>query len=156
MNPSTILVDVIGGHSGSTIIPLLSSTKPISTSDLSKDEKGALIHRIQYGGDEVVKAKDGGGSATLSMAFAGNQFVQNFLKALDGVPGIIENTFIKMPEGASIYPTSYFAGLIELGPKGISKILPLPNINSDEKAMLDAAISELNINIEKGVKFASI
>lgn len=26
---------------------------------------------IQFGGDEVVKAKDGAGSATLSMAFAG-------------------------------------------------------------------------------------
>ncbi len=31
----------------------------------------ALTHRIQFGGDEVVKAKDGLGSATLSMAFAG-------------------------------------------------------------------------------------
>jgi len=27
----------------------------------------ALTHRIQFGGDEVVKAKDGAGSATLSM-----------------------------------------------------------------------------------------
>jgi malate/lactate dehydrogenase len=26
---------------------------------------------VQFGGDEVVKAKDGAGSATLSMAFAG-------------------------------------------------------------------------------------
>lgn len=26
---------------------------------------------VQFGGDEVVKAKDGAGSATLSMAYAG-------------------------------------------------------------------------------------
>jgi malate/lactate dehydrogenase len=30
-----------------------------------------LIIGVQFGGDEVVKAKDGAGSATLSMAYAG-------------------------------------------------------------------------------------
>ena len=31
----------------------------------------AKLLGVQFGGDEVVKAKDGAGSATLSMAFAG-------------------------------------------------------------------------------------
>jgi len=35
---------------------------------LSDADRDALTHRIQFGGDEVVKAKAGGGSATLSMA----------------------------------------------------------------------------------------
>lgn len=30
---------------------------------------------VQFGGDEVVKAKDGAGSATLSMAYAGFRYV---------------------------------------------------------------------------------
>lgn len=34
---------------------------------LSEDDIKALTHRIQFGGDEVVQAKDGAGSATLSM-----------------------------------------------------------------------------------------
>jgi malate dehydrogenase len=33
--------------------------------------KLTLIIGVQFGGDEVVKAKDGAGSATLSMAYAG-------------------------------------------------------------------------------------
>lgn len=33
----------------------------------TEDDIKALTHRIQFGGDEVVKAKDGAGSATLSM-----------------------------------------------------------------------------------------
>lgn len=33
-----------------------------------KEKRDALVNRIQFGGDEVVKAKDGAGSATLSMA----------------------------------------------------------------------------------------
>ena len=43
--------------------------------------KHTLTPRIQFGGDEVVKAKDGAGSATLSMAYAGARFVENVVKA---------------------------------------------------------------------------
>lgn len=32
---------------------------------------------VQFGGDEVVKAKDGAGSATLSMAYAGYRLVSD-------------------------------------------------------------------------------
>lgn len=33
-----------------------------------------LLAGVQFGGDEVVKAKDGAGSATLSMAYAGFRY----------------------------------------------------------------------------------
>lgn len=33
---------------------------------------------VQFGGDEVVKAKDGAGSATLSMAYAGFRYALSF------------------------------------------------------------------------------
>ncbi len=56
-----------GGHSGVTIVPLLSQT------DIAKGVSGepykALVKRIQFGGDEVVQAKAGTGSATLSMGY---------------------------------------------------------------------------------------
>jgi malate dehydrogenase len=35
----------------------------------SEEKYKAVVNRIQFGGDEVVKAKDGAGSATLSMAY---------------------------------------------------------------------------------------
>lgn len=34
-----------------------------------------MILGVQFGGDEVVKAKEGTGSATLSMAYAGFRYV---------------------------------------------------------------------------------
>jgi malate dehydrogenase len=40
----------------------------------------ALTVRIQNGGTEVVEAKAGAGSATLSMALAGHEFVNNVRK----------------------------------------------------------------------------
>jgi len=49
-------VNVIGGHAGTTIIPLLSQV-PNLYSSLSEEEMDALVNRIQFGGDEVVKAK---------------------------------------------------------------------------------------------------
>ena len=57
-------VPVIGGHAGTTILPLLSQ---VANAKFNDETIKKLTHRIQFGGDEVVKAKDGAGSATLSM-----------------------------------------------------------------------------------------
>lgn len=57
-------VRVIGGHTNTTILPLLSQ---ISSLSLSEEEICKLTSRIRNAGDEVVAAKDGAGSATLSM-----------------------------------------------------------------------------------------
>lgn len=67
--PQKLTIPVVGGHSGETIVPLISQAKPAV--DIPADKYDALVNRIQFGGDEVVKAKDGAGSATLSMAYAG-------------------------------------------------------------------------------------
>jgi NAD-dependent malate dehydrogenase len=72
-NPQELTVPVIGGHSGETIVPLFSQITPAVT--IPDDKYDALVKRVQFGGDEVVKAKDGAGSATLSMAYAGYRYV---------------------------------------------------------------------------------
>jgi malate/lactate dehydrogenase len=78
------------------IVPLLSqSSHPLPTT-LSTDNHEALIKRIQFGGDEVVKAKDGAGSATLSMAYAGAEFASKVLKALKGEKGIVAPSFVHL------------------------------------------------------------
>ena len=72
-DPSSTTIPVIGGHSGETIVPLFSQAKPAVK--IPADKLAALVNRVQFGGDEVVKAKDGAGSATLSMAYAGYRSV---------------------------------------------------------------------------------
>ena len=68
--PKDVEVPVVGGHSGVTIVPLLSQTaEGKKIVEKGGEELAALVKRIQFGGDEVVKAKDGAGSATLSMAY---------------------------------------------------------------------------------------
>lgn len=67
---SDIVVPVIGGHSNKTIIPLFSQSSPHL---VGADETtlASLSTRVQLAGDEVIKAKNGTGSATLCMAYAG-------------------------------------------------------------------------------------
>ena len=67
LNPANVTVPVIGGHSGTTILPLLSQVEGV---EFTEQEINDLTHRIQNAGTEVVEAKAGGGSATLSMGQA--------------------------------------------------------------------------------------
>lgn len=108
LDPAKLDVPVIGGHAGITILPLLSQVKGLN---LTQDQITALTTRIQFGGDEVVKAKDGAGSATLSMAWAGAHFARQVARALDGVEGVTECTFVENEKA----PTKYFSTRVELG-----------------------------------------
>jgi malate dehydrogenase len=110
VNPVTQRVTVVGGHSGVTIVPLLSQTGV----SLGEADIKALTNRIQYGGDEVVKAKDGAGSATLSMAYAGAKFTAALLEALSGKKGVIEPTYVKSDIFAK-EGVEYFSSNVELG-----------------------------------------
>jgi malate dehydrogenase len=148
IKPESIKVHVIGGHSGVTILPLLSQTGY----KFSKEEVEALTKRIQFGGDEVVKAKDGTGSATLSMAQAGARFADSVLRALNGEEGIVEPTFVKS-HVATKDGVEWFSTDVELGTEGVKKILGTGELNEYEQALYKAAIPELKANIEKGYKF---
>ncbi|MDU5696938.1 MAG: malate dehydrogenase, partial [Haemophilus parainfluenzae] len=74
LNVSRTSVPVIGGHSGVTILPLLSQ---VQYAEWKEEEIAPLTKRIQNAGTEVVEAKAGGGSATLSMAQAAARFARS-------------------------------------------------------------------------------
>jgi malate dehydrogenase len=146
MNPFDLNVTVVGGHSGPTIVPLFSQLKVAFPEQDLKE----LTHRVQYGGDEVVKAKDGAGSATLSMAYAGAEFANSVLKGLRGDKGLVECTFV----ASDIVPgLSHFSSRVELGKDGVEKIHGLGQLTSFEEELLEKCKVELKANIEKGVAF---
>ena len=111
-NPVDTAVTVVGGHSGPTIVPLLSQSSYGKA--VTGEAYGKIIHRIQFGGDEVVKAKDGAGSATLSMAYAGAKFTNLLLRGLNGEKGVITPTFVKSPLFAA-QGIDFFSSNVELG-----------------------------------------
>jgi len=148
-DPADEAVTVVGGHSGVTIVPLLSQS---NHPDISGEALDKFVNRVQFGGDEVVKAKDGAGSATLSMAMAGARFAESLLKAKQGVKGVVEPTFVDSP----LYKdqgVEFFASKVELGPDGVKEIHPVGKVTEYEQKLLDACLVDLKKNIEKGQKF---
>jgi len=142
-------VPVIGGHSGVTILPLLSQVVPkVSFTD---EEIAALTTRIQNAGTEVVEAKAGAGSATLSMAYAGARFGFSILEALNGKKGVVECCYGQ----SALTEASYFATPMLLGPGGAEKDLGIGELTDFEKEKLDELMPELKSNIAKGEQFVA-
>ncbi|KAA8515155.1 hypothetical protein F0562_018334 [Nyssa sinensis] len=142
-------VPVVGGHAGITILPLFSQATP--KSNLSDEDIKALTKRTQDGGTEVVEAKAGKGSATLSMAYAGAIFADACLKGLNGVPDVVECSFVQ----SSITELPFFASKVKLGKNGVEEVLGLGPLSDYEKQGLASLIPELKSSIEKGIKFAN-
>ena len=149
-DPANENIVVIGGHSGETIVPLLSQ----SGYNLEGEALAAYVKRVQFGGDEVVQAKGGAGSATLSMAMAGARFAESLLKAAQGEKGVIEPAFVESPlfkdQGVDFFSTN-----VELGPNGVEKIHPIGQVTEHEQKLIDVAVGQLKGNISKGVKFVA-
>uniref|UniRef100_A0A7N0V560 Malate dehydrogenase n=1 Tax=Kalanchoe fedtschenkoi TaxID=63787 RepID=A0A7N0V560_KALFE len=143
-------VPVVGGHAGITILPLFSQATPKSNS-LSHDDIVALTKRTQDGGTEVVEAKAGKGSATLSMAYAGALFADACLKGLNGVPDVVECSYVQ----STVTEVPVFASKVRLGRNGVEEVLGLGPMSDFEKEGLEKLIPELKASIEKGVNFAN-
>jgi malate dehydrogenase len=138
---------VVGGHSGVTIVPLISQCSPPVSFPM--DERAAMTTRIQNAGTEVVEAKAGQGSATLSMAFAGNRFISSILEALNGESGVIECAFVR----SEVTEAKYFSTPLLLGKNGIEKNFGLGKMIDFEVNLIKNALPELQKNIKKGEEF---
>ncbi|CAD7698490.1 unnamed protein product [Ostreobium quekettii] len=150
LNIGEVDVPVVGGHAGITILPLWSQATP--SSEILKDDVEQLTKRTQDGGTEVVQAKAGKGSATLSMAYAGALFADACLRGLNGQKSVIECSYV---ESTACPGVDYFSTKVRLGANGVEEIYPIGDINEYEKEALDSMVPELNASIETGVKFAA-
>ena len=144
-DPMEVKVPVIGGHSGITILPLLSQ----SGFEFSDDDAAAMTKRIQNAGTEVVEAKAGGGSATLSMGQAAAKFGLSLVRALNGEKDVIECTYV---EGSGEL-ARFFAQPVLLGKNGVEKILNYGTLSDFEQTTLDDAIDTLRSDIKIGEEF---
>jgi malate dehydrogenase len=145
VSPEDVNVPVIGGHSGITILPLLSQ----SGFQFNADEAAAMTLRIQNAGTEVVEAKAGGGSATLSMGQAAAKFGLSLVRALNGEKGIVECTYV---EGSGD-KARFFAQPVLLGKNGVEEILSYGKLSDFEETTLNASLDTLKADILLGELF---
>lgn len=148
-HPSEIEVPVIGGHAGVTIMPVFSQDKIAATIDQSKIVD--LDKRTQDAGTEVVNAKAGKGSATLSMAYAGARLGKSILAGLAGKP-TVECAYVQ----SSITELPYFCSKVEFGLGGVTKVLPVGTLNEYETGRLAEAKAQLKTEIDTGLAYAKI
>jgi len=162
-------ISVIGGHSGDTIVPLINFDKSLSAkvSKISEADYKAFVHRVQFGGDEVVKAKNGAGSATLSMAYAGYRFAEGVLASLSG-----KGEGVKVPDSAYIYlpgtpggpqlaktlnEVEFFSVPVFLKNGSVDSFVDPAELikTSGEKEMVKIALQGLEKSIAQGTNFVT-
>ena len=144
-----IRIPVIGGHSGTTILPIFSQTvgyDAVSAEDIEK-----LTVRVQNAGTEVVNAKAGAGSATLSMAAAAARFALSLVRAISGESGVVESAYV---QGGSQY-APLFAQPVLLGVDGVKDFLPLGKFSEYEEKCLNDMLDTLKKDIQLGVDFVN-
>ncbi|MGF1681989.1 malate dehydrogenase [Photobacterium minamisatsumaniensis] len=147
VDPLQVNVPVIGGHSGVTILPLLSQVEGV---EFTEEEIKALTPRIQNAGTEVVEAKAGGGSATLSMGQAACRFGLSLVKALQGEGGVVECAYV---EGDGKH-ARFFAQPVLLGKEGVEEVMDYGTLSSFEQDALESMLETLHGDITKGEEFA--
>jgi malate dehydrogenase len=149
-HPKDVCVPVIGGHAGVTIMPVFSQDPSAAT--ISSTKIPDLDKRTQDAGTEVVNAKNGKGSATLSMAYAGARFASSVLAGLAGEPKV-ECAYVmsNLVEGLP-----YFTSKVKFGKNGVEEVLPLGKLNDYEKTRLEEAKAALKTEIESGLKYAQV
>lgn len=146
--PATI--PVIGGHAGKTILPIFSQDAAGKTIPASEIEK--MDERVQDAGTEVVKAKNGKGSATLSMAYAGSKLGKAVLMGLAGVPTtecayVMSNLYEGCP---------YFASKVTFGKEGIQTVHPVGPLSAHEQKRLNELLPILKEEVQAGLEYAAV
>merc|ERR1711972_974157 len=125
-------VPVIGGHAGTTILPLFSQVP--AAASLSAEQIKALDKHVQDAGTDVVNAKGGKGSATLSMAYAGAKFGNAVLSGLAGIETTECAYVMRSSDEKAELP--YFASKVTFGPSGVEKAHPIGTLNEYEQGRL--------------------
>lgn len=147
LSAEDIQVPVIGGHSGTTILPLLSQVQGV---EFTQEEIESLTHRIQNAGTEVVEAKAGGGSATLSMGQAAARFCLSLARAMQGET-VTEYAYVENDGGDA----TYFAQALKIGKNGIEGILPYGELSDFEQKSKTDMLDGLKKDIQMGIDFAN-
>jgi malate dehydrogenase len=146
-NPRYINVPVIGGHAGTTILPLFSQDKTAAGIDAAKIPD--MDKEVQDAGTVVVNAKGGKGSATLSMAYAGARFGSCILAGLQGRRRVA-CAYVK----SDLTDLPYFASKVVFGEKGVVKSLPLGDLSEHETKRLEEVKAALKTEIDTGLAYA--
>jgi len=105
---------------------------------------------VQDAGTEVVNAKNGKGSATLSMAYAGARFGSAVLRGLAG-EDTIECAYV---QSEAVEGMAYFSSKVTFGENGVKTVHPVGPMTERETARFEEAKKQLSEEIQAGLDYA--
>ncbi|CAD7962423.1 unnamed protein product [Amoebophrya sp. A25] len=141
-------IPVIGGHAGKTILPLFSQSA--SGAKIAAGDVPAMDEKVQNAGTVVVEAKNGKGSATLSMAYAGARLGVAIVKSLTGSP----QTECAYTKSSVVDGLPYFASKVTFGKGGVEEVQSIGDLNDHEKTRLAELTPVLMEEIQAGLDYA--
>ena len=156
LDPKSVHVPVVGGHGGESILALVSQTEPPIA--LTDAQMGILEKRICNAAFEVVDAKNGAGSATLSMAFAAAGFVRNLIGAVMSHAPVTDYAYVAL-DGFAVSgledSDSFFACKCKIGTSGVLAVEPLftGSLTSHEARRLEEAKLKCRADVAKAKEF---
>merc|ERR1711979_128334 len=145
VDPDDVAVPVIGGHAGVTIMPVFSQDK--HGAKIPSSQIPALDKHVQDAGTDVVNAKAGKGSATLSMAYAGARLGKAVLAGLNGTP-TTECAYV-LSDVVSGCP--YFTSKVTFGKNGVQQVHGIGTLNAYEQGRLKEATDTLKKEVQSGL-----
>ncbi|KAJ0179437.1 hypothetical protein K1T71_005149 [Dendrolimus kikuchii] len=148
LNPHDCNVPVIGGHSAKTIIPLLTQTKPLTK--INEKLMQEFTEKVRKCDDKITSDKKGF-APTLSIAYSVLIFTRGILNALGGTP-VKLNAFVENND----FGTSYFAGLVSVGPNGFGEMQRYTNLSNYECYLLERTITQLRKDVFKGKRILEL
>ena len=153
-DPAEVEVPVIGGHAGTALLPVISKSHA-KAKDLSEDQVKAVEAHLQEASAEIVSAKDGKGSATLSMAYAGARLAKAILAGLAGKK-TTECAYVMCPEQLDGTSVAYFTTKVTFGKGGVEKVHSIKELglNAYETKRLAEAENALKADIDAGLAYA--
>jgi malate dehydrogenase len=159
IDPLSVKVPIIGGHCNSTIVPLFSHITPKLS--LTNHQIIELTNRIKFAGFDLVKAKGGSQSATLSMAHAVAKFTSSIVNTLTNNESFVDSAYVclntnyeaKLKVESLVGKVEYLASSIEINSNGVNKIWLPKQISGFEKGLVNRAIISLNQSVAKSEQF---
>ena len=159
LEPKITHVPVVGGHGGESILALVSQTQPAIS--LTADIQEALEKRINNAAFDVIAAKNGAGSATLSMAYAAWRFCETLINAITGDQKSLVYDYAYVST-ESIAPVAglgsddrYFAGRCALNASGLVAMDPIPvaSLTDYERRRLHEAKAKCKADVLKAFEY---
>lgn len=145
VNSCDAFVPTICGHSGKTLVPLLSHAQP-QLSSYHEEYAINFSDRARECDDAVTMAKKGW-SASLSISYGIAVFVRSILEALDGRLSKV-NAFVENND----YDTTYFSGIVKVDGNGYGEMQRYENLSNYENNLLKHSIEQLRKEIKIGSK----